>query len=196
MSKENIRRKFAGTKLLGSLKRFGKSSDGGLVLLRRGKHLDFVKRDRWEFVHRPTISGIVVIVATTRQRKILLVEQFRPPVNATVLELPAGLAGDVRGSESEELLEAAKRELVEETGYVASAWKQLFSGPPSAGVSSEVVTFFRATGLRRASKGGGDKHENILVHEIPLRSVEAWLQRECARGVLIDPKVYAGLHWL
>jgi ADP-ribose pyrophosphatase len=115
-------------------------------------------------------------------------------VNAKVIELPAGLVGDVRDCASEELIEAAKRELIEETGYTAGAWKELFSGPPSAGVSSEVVTFFRATKLQCSAPGGGDEHEDITVHEVALGSVDAWLRRKIAAGVLIDPKVYAGLY--
>jgi ADP-ribose pyrophosphatase len=166
-----------------------------IAVLHKGKHLDFVKRRGWEFVRRRTITGIVVIVAVTSERKVLLVEQFRPPVNAKVIELPAGLAGDVQGSESEELVEAAKRELMEETGYQAGGWTRLFSGPPSAGVSSEVVTFFRASRLKKRAEGGGDEHEEIAVHEVSVGSVGRWLKQKQARGILIDPKVYAGLYF-
>ena len=105
------------------------------------------------------------------------------------------LVGDVHGSEREGLLAAAKRELLEETGYQARTWTRLFAGPPSAGISSEVVTFYRATQLRRTTDGGGDEHEDITVHEVPLASIDAWLRRKTAKGVLIDPKVYAGLYW-
>src|SRR5687767_3978625 len=98
----------------------------------RGKHLNFVVQDGWEYVDRPAISGIVVIVAKTAADKLLLVEQYRPPVQAKVIELPAGLAGDAEGAETEELIGAARRELLEETGYVASKWWVLFAGPPSA----------------------------------------------------------------
>lgn len=161
----------------------------------RGKHLQFVVQDGWEYVDRPAISGIVVIVAKTPAGKLLLVEQHRPPVAAKVIELPAGLAGDVSGAETEELIEAAKRELLEETGYSARKWQVLFAGPPSAGVSSEVVTFLTATGLRRVAKGGGEGKERIKVHEVPLSTVDSWLRKKQKRGVLIDPKVYAGLYF-
>ena len=161
----------------------------------RGKHLHFVVRDGWEYVDRPAISGIVVIVAKTTDGKLLLVEQYRPPVAAKVIELPAGLAGDVRGAETEELIEAAKRELLEETGYVAARWQVLFAGPPSAGVSSEVVTFLAARRLRRVGKGGGEGNERIKVHEVPLSAIDSWLRKRYKRGVLIDAKVYAGIHF-
>jgi len=58
------------------------------------------------------------------------------------------------------------------------------------------VTLFRAWGLSRAGKGGGVDHEDIVVHEIPLAEVTAWLEAKAKTGVLIDPKVYAGLFFV
>ena len=55
---------------------------------------------------------------------MLLVEQHRPPVNQTVLELPAGLVGDLSNQPLENLEQAAKRELLEETGYHAAKWSE------------------------------------------------------------------------
>ncbi|HPC57538.1 MAG TPA: DNA mismatch repair protein MutT, partial [Kiritimatiellia bacterium] len=60
-------------------------------------------RNGWEFVERPKISGIVVIVGTTRFGGLVLVTQWREPVGAPVVEWPAGLAGDLAGSETEAL---------------------------------------------------------------------------------------------
>jgi hypothetical protein len=47
--------------------------------------------------------------------------------------------------------------------------------------------------LRRAGKGGGVEHEDIILHEIPLVEAAAWLEKKARTGALIDPKVYAGL---
>jgi ADP-ribose pyrophosphatase len=58
------------------------------------------------------------------------------------------------------------------------------------------VTFFRASGLRHTGKGGGVDHEDIVVHEIPLAEVTAWLESKARTGALIDPKIYAGLFFL
>jgi ADP-ribose pyrophosphatase len=57
------------------------------------------------------------------------------------------------------------------------------------------VTLFVARGLRRVHAGGGTEHEDIHVHEVPLAEVPAWLQQKAAEGMLIDPKVYAGLYF-
>jgi ADP-ribose pyrophosphatase len=136
----------------------------------------------------------VAIVAVTDELRLLLVEQFRIPLLKNVIELPAGLVGDLAGEEHEELATAARRELFEETGYEATEMRWLVSGPSSAGLTSEVVDFFLATGLVRVHAGGGDHHENIVVHEVPLEGIRQWLEERAAIGVLIDPKVYAGLY--
>lgn len=163
--------------------------------LYRGKHLEFKSINGWEYVERTKVSGIVAILAITDDQKLLMVEQLRPPVGKNVIEIPAGLAGDIPGSELEALAEAAKRELLEETGYEAAKMEYLTEGPVSAGLSTEILTFFKATGLRKVEKGGGDGTENIQVHEILLGDLQKWLAEKQKSGVLIDCKIFAGL-WL
>lgn len=55
------------------------------------------------------------------------------------------------------------------------------------------MTLFRASELRRAGQGGGVAHEDVTVHEVPLAEIVPWLEAKGKTGVLIDPKVYAGL---
>jgi ADP-ribose pyrophosphatase len=167
----------------------------GREVLARGRFIQLVREDGWEFADRPAVTGIVTVVAVTDDGKLVLTEQYRRPIRRRVIELPAGLAGDVPGAATEEPAAAAARELEEGTGYRAERLEYLTAGPPSAGLSTEVVTFFRATGLRKVGPGGGDEHEEIEVHEVPLASAAAWLQEQAGRGRLIDPKVYAGLYF-
>ena len=162
--------------------------------LARGRFIRLVRRDRWEWAERVNATGVVVIVALTPQGRVVLVEQERIPVGGPVLELPAGLAGDVH--EDEALAVAAARELEEETGWRAGRLERLTQGPVSAGMSSEVLTFFLAHDLERIGEGGGDEGESIVVHEIPLGEVEGWLEARARGGVMADPKVYAGLYFL
>jgi ADP-ribose pyrophosphatase len=121
-----------------------------------GKFLRVVKIGRWEFAERVNDVQGVVIIAITPEGKLLLTEQERLPVGKRVIELPAGLAGDLDSNHGENPAAAARRELLEETGYEATEMTWLAAGPPSAGLSSEMVSFFRATGLRRVGKGGGE----------------------------------------
>ena len=162
----------------------------------RGRFLQMVNRNGWEYVERISSTGVVVIVALTEKRELILVEQFRPPVNSNVIELPAGLTGDLPGLEDEAFLTAAQRELQEETGYQSDDWKLHTEGPTSAGMSSEIVTFFGTHSCKQVEAGGGDESEQIQVHVISLRSVKSYLRKASASGKLIDPKIYTGLYFI
>ena len=86
--------------------------------------------------------------------------------------------------------------MLEETGYEAESIEFLCEGPPSAGLTSEIQTLLRATGLRKTGPGGGDETEDITVHTIALNVLDDWLGEAAQRGCLIDPKIYAGLYFL
>jgi ADP-ribose pyrophosphatase len=158
-----------------------------------GKFIRLVRQGKWEYATRKNVSGIVGIVAVTNDRKLVLVEQDRPPVGRRVIELPAGLAGDVPDHEDEELAEAARRELLEETGYEAARIERCAEGAASAGMTNEVITLFLATGLRKTGEAEGDGSEDITVHEVPVDGAVDWLDARAREGRLIDLKVYAGL---
>lgn len=164
--------------------------------LAEGAHLRLVVSNGWEFVRRPKISGIVVIVGTTTHGCVVLVTQWREPVGAHVVEWPAGLAGDIPGSETEALEAAARRELFEETGFEAATMEAILTGPPSPGISDEMVTFYRARGMVRKAYGGGRGAERIRTHVVPISWLSEWLETMQAKGFLVDPKVFAGAYWL
>lgn len=147
-------------------------------------------RGSWEYVTRNTNKPVVGIVAITDVRDVLIIEQYRPPVSCNVFELPAGLSGDIPGVEDEAIIEAAKRELLEETGYTAKKWTQLCNGLTSPGLTDESMTLFLAEGLERQHAGGGDESEEIMVHEVPIDNIVQWLNE---RTVKIDLKLYAAL---
>ena len=159
-----------------------------------GKWLRIKVQGRWEYAERTNAGGMaVIIVAVTPERKLLFVEQYRVPVGARTIEMPAGLVGDVHSGESLEL--AAERELLEETGWQAGHVQWLLTGPTSSGMSSEQVAFMRATDLRRMDAGGGDESEQILVHEVPIADAPRWMAEKMAEGYALDAKLWAGL-WL
>lgn len=164
--------------------------------LAEGRHLRFVSRNGWEFVERRNTSGIVVIVGTTDHGCLVLVTQWREPVHAWVVELPAGLAGDLPGSETESLEVAAWRELREETGFVAASMEPVLTGPPSPGISDEVVTFYRARRLVRVARGGEEPGEKIRAHAVPVSWLFDWLDTMQTKGFMVDPKVFAGAYLL
>jgi ADP-ribose pyrophosphatase len=158
-----------------------------------GKYLRLVRRGHWEYAERTNAGSAVIVIAVTPENKLVFVEQFRIPMNANTIEMPAGLVGDV--DEHDTLEEAARRELLEETGWLASDVKVLMVGPTSSGMSNEVVAFVRARGLTRVHAGGGDETENITVHEVPVADAPRWLAAKMAEGYGMDAKLWAGL-WL
>ena len=161
-----------------------------------GRFLQMMDIGGWEYVERPGVTGVVAILAVTEEGKMLLVEQHRPAVGGRVIEMPAGLAGDVPGGEREALAEAARRELLEETGYTAARMDLLAECPPSPGLCSEVIALFRAVDLKKVAEGGGDESEDIAMHEVPVEEVSAWLDARRKGGLLVDVKVYWGLYFL
>lgn len=166
-----------------------------LRTLGEGKFLRLVARGRWEFIERTRGPHAAVIVAATDEGELLLVEQWREAIGANVLELPAGLVGDL--DDTDEAAEvAAARELEEETGYRPAKLELLTSGPPSPGMASEIVTFFLASQLTHVGPGGGTPHEQITVHRVPLNMADRWLSAAATNGKIVDPKIFIGLYFL
>lgn len=161
----------------------------------KGRYLSLLERNGWEFVSRSNASKVVALVAVTERMEIILVEQYRKPVGAAVIEIPAGLVGD-HDDPNESVLVAAARELEEETGYTAADLEILMECPGSAGMSDEIIAFVIARGLSRTGPGGGDDSEDIITHEVALDQVDDWLDQQRVDGKMLDPKVYSALHWL
>ena len=167
-----------------------------MQLIAEGKFLRLLKTGHWEYAERVTVTNAVVILAVTDESRLLFTEQYRPPLDCAAIELPAGLVGDIVGQEGEAMATAVRRELLEETGYDADSWQFLATCPTSAGLTSETVSFFRARNLRKLGPGGGDEHEKIIVHEVPLASIDEWLAAQAATGKAIAALAYAGLYLL
>lgn len=155
-----------------------------------GEHLELRRRRGWEYAEHRTAKESVMVVALTGDGRIVLVEELRPAVDASVVCLPAGLVGD-EGPEDRE--SAARRELREETGWEAGALEHVGRGPGSAGMSSEIVNFYVARDVRLAGEQGEREREEIRVHVVPISGLLAWTVEQERAGVLIDPKVWAGL---
>lgn len=163
------------------------------VSLHEGRFLALRRRGRWEFVERVNAFGAAVVIALTATDEIVLVEQYRVPLGCNCIENPAGLAGDQPGED--DILMAAKRELLEETGFEAAHVELIMAGPSAPGMSSELLSFVRATGLKRVHAGGGDGNENITVHVVPMCDAAAFLAGKLQAGLQVDPRVYAALYF-
>ena len=152
-----------------------------------GKHLLVRERDDWQYVERKKAKEAVAVLAETDDGELILTEQQRKPLNARVIDFPAGLVGDEEGTSDPEA--TAKKELEEETGYTCHSVELLTRGPSSPGITSEIVSLYRARGVRKQGEGGGVGGENITVHVIPRGSVREFLREKEREGVLTDLKL-------
>lgn len=159
-----------------------------------GRFIRLVDDDGWEFADRVGSVGVVCIVALDGEH-IILIEEFRHSIQAPVISVPAGLIDRAEpGKRQETAIEAALRELREETGYTARRVEQVASGPISAGMTTERVTLFLAQELLPGTQML-DHDEKIQVHRVPLQNVHTWLDECVARGAEIDAKIFAGLYF-
>jgi ADP-ribose pyrophosphatase len=155
-----------------------------------GRFIAAKKRGKWEYVARTRGIKAAVILAIDDAGDgphVLLVGQYRVPLGRGCIELPAGLIGDE--TEGEDPLEAAGRELEEETGYRAARIENLGEYYSSPGMVSESFTLVRAHDLTKVSDGGGVDGENITVHRIALSSISTFLAQKRSEGMAIDVRL-------
>jgi ADP-ribose pyrophosphatase len=152
----------------------------------QGKFITAKRRGKWEYVGRARGIKAAVILAV-EDGHVLLVEQYRVPLGKNCIELPAGLIGD--NSEGEDPLDAAGRELEEETGYRAARLENLGEYYSSPGMVSEAFTLVRAHGLTKVSQGGGVEGENITVHRVALDGMSDFIAAKRAEGCGVDVRL-------
>mgnify|MGYP001553923425 CR=1 FL=1 len=135
-----------------------------------GRWLRLKRRGRWEFAERVNAGGGVIIVAVTPDDRLLLVEQYRAAIEARTIEMPAGLVGDLAHAPDEHAVEAARRELLEETGYLAGRLKSIGNYFTSPGVLSEKMYAFAAYDLEEKTAALEEGEE---IELFPVRFSEA-----------------------
>jgi ADP-ribose pyrophosphatase len=154
----------------------------------QGRFIAAKTKGKWEYVSRARGIRAAVILAVDEQDHVILVEQFRVPLDRRCIELPAGLIGD--GDDHDEADEvAAARELEEETGYRPGRMENLGEFHSSPGMVTESFTLFRAHGLEKVGDGGGVESEDITVHRVSLSGIEAAIAGWRAEGYAIDVRM-------
>ena len=159
--------------------------DGVLLHVRKDEvRLPNGKTSTREYVVHP---GAVVVLAELDNGKLLFERQFRYPLRRVFLELPAG-----KIDPGEAIIDTARRELLEETGYVADTWEYLGVMHPCIGYSDERIEIFRASGLRNVGAQALDHNEFLEIVEIsPNEARQAvW------DGRITDAKTITALFWL
>lgn len=152
----------------------------------QGRFIVAKREGHWEYVSRARNINAAVILAID-DGHVLLVEQYRFPLKAPCLELPAGLVGDDEEGEAVEI--AAARELEEETGYRAGTIEAIGRFASSPGMVSETFDLVRASDLTKVGEGGGVENERITVHRVPLGEVVQFVAAKRNQGFVIDVKL-------
>ncbi|PKO85831.1 MAG: NUDIX hydrolase [Betaproteobacteria bacterium HGW-Betaproteobacteria-12] len=137
-----------------------------------------------EYIVHP---GAVVVLAFLDNGSLLFERQFRYPLRRVFLELPAG-----KIDAGESILDTARRELKEETGYVASEWQHLGVMHPCIGYSDERIEIFAARGLHLAGEQQLDHNEFLDVLEL----TPAAARQAVWDGRITDGKTISALYWL
>lgn len=143
------------------------------------------KEGFWEVVERVKLhKRIVIIFALTKNKEVVLEKNFRVPLETHVIELPAGLTD----KEGESEAEAAKRELFEETGYVAKEVIEVFTSVGSPGLTNSEYAYFFAPNVEFVGKQTADDEEEIEVFTVPLEELVGFIL-ESKQGIKIDDKI-------
>lgn len=136
-----------------------------------------------EFMRHP---GAATIIPLFDDGTVLVERQFRYPMNQIFIELPAG-----KIDQGEHSFETAKRELEEETGYVADEWYFVTTIHNAIGYSDEHIDIYLAKGLRQG-KVRLDEEEFIQSFRIPVTELLDWVKN----GQVTDVKTIIGAFWL
>ena len=133
-----------------------------------------------EFVEHPGATAVVPLLSETR---IVLLKQYRHALRKYIWEIPAGTLDP-----QESVIDCAKRELIEETGYSADHWHKLGVMTPVPGYSDERIYIYLAASLRPAERNL-DNDEIINVHEVDFKEALEMI----SRGEIQDAKSITGL---
>lgn len=158
--------------------------DGCLLHVRRDtvRLPDGAKSVR-EYITHP---GAVAVLAVQDNGNLILERQFRYAAQREFIEIPAG-----KIDHGEEILLTGQRELLEETGFVASEWQHLTTTWPCIGYGDERIEYFLARGLTQQQRNLDDG-EFLEVFELPLAEAIEWIRQ----GKINDSKTIIGIFWL
>ncbi len=156
-------------------------------LIRENVTLDNGITTEMEFVEHP---GATAIIPMLNESRVLLLKQYRHALKEYIWEIPAGTLDP-----QESVINCAKRELIEETGYSANRWQKLAEITPVPGYSDERIYIYLATDLKPAEQNL-DKDEIINVHEIEFSKAIEMIKRGESQDAKSITGLFLAFDWL
>jgi len=131
-----------------------------------------------------TGNDSVNVFALTKEKNVVLIDQYRFGIGTTILELPGGMVDD-----GEDHQQAAKRELLEETGYTAKEWHYAGCVASNPVFMDSFIHHYVALGAEKTGETALEDGEDISLHEMPLAEVVQQLRN----GGFIHPHTVSGV---
>lgn len=143
------------------------------------------KIETWEYIERKKSFGHpIIIFALTKEKKVVLEKIYRVPFKCWVLELPAGLQ-DKKGENEKEV---ARRELLEETGFMAKNLSRIIQGPMNPGQSTDEAIYYFAKDVVFEKDPEHEDTEEIEVVEAPIKNLVRFIEKSSEK-IKVDPKI-------
>lgn len=170
-----------------------------MKILHKTKYLELRENNGWVYAHRGNAGSIVIIIPVIKNKEILFLKTKRPPLTSEGhkgfnIELPAGLVGDIY--ENENIIESAKRELLEETGLVADEIEILTEKlTSSAGLTDEMSSVLLAK-IENETEMMKPISDNGVIQErtkIDIKNIPTWLKNEEKLGNTIGAQTLSAL---
>lgn len=139
------------------------------------------------------VFGIVSVLPITTDNEIIMIRQYRAPLDRVVLELPAGCA---EVGKHQSLEDAVRAELCEETGYASENITQIAEFSSSSGMTNETVHGYIAHQCKKVTDILSlDQDEYIERLVVPLADFDQMIRSEMIGGNIIEPKMLAMMWW-
>jgi ADP-ribose pyrophosphatase len=151
---------------------------------------DFCERDSDQSKHNFFVIECpdwVNVIALTKEKEVVLIEQYRQGTEEITLEIPGGM---VDGGEN--YVDAANRELIEETGYSSNNLVYLGKSRPNPAIQNNWMFHYLALDCEKTEETAFDEHESVITKLVPLAEIESLI----TSGAITHSLVLAGFYFL
>jgi 8-oxo-dGTP pyrophosphatase MutT (NUDIX family) len=133
----------------------------------------------------------VNVIALTRDHQIVLIDQFRHGIEEIITEIPGGMVDRDETAE-----QAARRELLEETGYTAEEFVLLGYSRPNPAIQNNTIYHFLALDAEKTGEAAFDEHENLVARLVPMMMIPQMIKSgEISHSLVVAAFQYFSFYW-